>query len=214
MPFVTHGLRVCPLQSFSCCYSSLRQEIERKREIEEALIHRKKSSRLAIRESEREEARLAAKMRQEEEEKMSRARRLEARQQKEEAERLRREKAREQRREEREAREASRKALTTGYVHPSISMTKLFKFLSRRSLEPQSQSPPAEVKSDLPKTQAKHSSGTEKRAPRASAKPRPQSGTRTPAGEDWELACEICHRRGINIVSSFRFLDLHNTDLQ
>ncbi len=67
------------------------QEIERKREIEVALIHRKKSSRLAIRESEREEARLAAKMKQEEDEKMSRARRLEARQQKEEAERLKRE---------------------------------------------------------------------------------------------------------------------------
>lgn len=26
------------------------------------------------------------------------------------------------------------------------------------------------------------------------------SGTRTPAGEDWELDCEICLRRGINQV--------------
>jgi hypothetical protein len=26
------------------------------------------------------------------------------------------------------------------------------------------------------------------------------SGTRTPAGEDWELDCEICFRRGVNQV--------------
>lgn len=26
------------------------------------------------------------------------------------------------------------------------------------------------------------------------------SGSRTPLGEDWELDCEICHRRGINTV--------------
>jgi hypothetical protein len=28
------------------------------------------------------------------------------------------------------------------------------------------------------------------------------SGTRTPAGEDWELDCEICYRRGINQVNT------------
>lgn len=27
------------------------------------------------------------------------------------------------------------------------------------------------------------------------------SGSRTPIGDDWELDCEICHRRGINLVS-------------
>lgn len=26
------------------------------------------------------------------------------------------------------------------------------------------------------------------------------NGTRTPAGEDWELACEICLRQGFNLV--------------
>jgi hypothetical protein len=26
------------------------------------------------------------------------------------------------------------------------------------------------------------------------------SGSRTPAGDDWELDCEICHRHGINLV--------------
>lgn len=28
------------------------------------------------------------------------------------------------------------------------------------------------------------------------------SGARTPMGDDWELDCEICHRRGINQVST------------
>jgi hypothetical protein len=28
------------------------------------------------------------------------------------------------------------------------------------------------------------------------------SGSRTPAGDDWELDCEICHRHGINLVSA------------
>jgi hypothetical protein len=77
----------------------------RQRQLEEALVHRKRSSRIAIKESEKEEAELAAKKKAEEDEKMGRARRLEARQQKEEAEREKREAAREQRRREREQRE-------------------------------------------------------------------------------------------------------------
>lgn len=28
------------------------------------------------------------------------------------------------------------------------------------------------------------------------------SGSRTPAGEDWELACEICNQQGVNLVCS------------
>jgi len=27
-----------------------------------------------------------------------------------------------------------------------------------------------------------------------------KSGSRTPIGEEWELDCEVCHRRGINLV--------------
>jgi hypothetical protein len=83
----------------------LHQEIIRQRQLEEALVHRKRSSRIAIKESEKEEAELAAKKQAEDNEKMSRARRLEARQRKEEAEREKRENAREQRRREREQRE-------------------------------------------------------------------------------------------------------------
>ncbi|KAF8958323.1 hypothetical protein BDZ97DRAFT_60426 [Flammula alnicola] len=160
VPFITQELR----------------EIERKREIEEALVHRKRSSRIAIRESEREEARLAAKRKQEEDEKLSRARRMEARQQKEEAERIKREKAREQRKQEREAREESRKAQTSA-----------------------SQQEQADAEDVLPKAKAKTPSAHEKRGPKVNGSNKTHSGSRTPAGEDWELACEICQRHGINL---------------
>lgn len=122
VPAITHELRVCSFVEslLPSVYMFFFQEIERKRELEEALVHRKRSSRLALRESEREEARLAAKRKQEEDEKFSRARRMEARLQKEEAERIKRENAREQRRKEREAREDTRRALTA-YVWTILS---------------------------------------------------------------------------------------------
>ncbi|KAJ8481380.1 hypothetical protein ONZ51_g6021 [Trametes cubensis] len=86
------------------------REHEKRRRLEEAIVHRKRSSRIALKESEKEEARLAAKKRAEEEEKMARARRQEARLKKEEAERAKRERAREQRAKEREEREARARA--------------------------------------------------------------------------------------------------------
>lgn len=85
--------------------------------MEDALVRRKRSSRIALKESEREEARSAAQRQAEEAEKMGRARRLEARRQREEEERLRREQAREQRRKEREAREIRRQAESEPSVH-------------------------------------------------------------------------------------------------
>ena len=72
---------------------NLSQEAERKRKMEEAMVHRKRSSRIAMKEVEKEEARLAAKKKAEEEEKMARLRRAEARAKKEEEERENREKA-------------------------------------------------------------------------------------------------------------------------
>jgi len=33
-----------------------------------------------------------------------------------------------------------------------------------------------------------------------------KSGSRTPVGEEWELDCEICQRRGVNLVSIYRFM--------
>lgn len=78
------------------------QEAQQKRRMDEAVVHRKRSTRIALKELEKEEERQARRKREEEEEKMSRTRRLEARQKKEEEERLRRENAREKRRKERE----------------------------------------------------------------------------------------------------------------
>ncbi|KAJ7573887.1 hypothetical protein C8J56DRAFT_980774 [Mycena floridula] len=74
------------------------REIERKRRLEDAVVQRKRSSRIAVKENAKEEARLAMKRKEEEAERMGRARRAEARQMKDEAERQRRELIREQRR--------------------------------------------------------------------------------------------------------------------
>ena len=73
-----------------------KQEAERKRVLEEAVTHRKRSSRIAMKESEKEVARLVSRRKADETEKVSRAKRLEMRQQREEVERERKE--REQRR--------------------------------------------------------------------------------------------------------------------
>ncbi|KIP10978.1 hypothetical protein PHLGIDRAFT_125116 [Phlebiopsis gigantea 11061_1 CR5-6] len=81
------------------------REAERKRKLEEAIVRRKRSSRIALKEVEKEEARIAAQKKVEEDDKMARARRQEARAKKEDAERETRERAREQRRLEREERE-------------------------------------------------------------------------------------------------------------
>lgn len=64
--------------------------------------------------------------------------------------------------------------------------------------------PPEEAKSALSRTKSKQDSVVqEKRTSKANGKLKMQSGSRTPVGEDWELACEICQRRGINLVSLF-----------
>jgi hypothetical protein len=81
------------------------QEVERKRRLEEAVVHRKRSSRIAEKESAKEAEALVSKKRAEEVAALTRTQRLEARQKKEEEEREKREKAREQRRLERELRE-------------------------------------------------------------------------------------------------------------
>ncbi|KAK7051068.1 hypothetical protein VNI00_005180 [Paramarasmius palmivorus] len=142
--------------------------IENKRRMEEAIVHRKRSSRIAIKESEKEEARLAAQRKAEEEEKMGRARRAEARQKKEESERMKRELAREQRRKEREA---------------------------QAEAQEREESTPVDVADTM---EGKSEPQAKKNKTTASVNGL-SSGTRTPAGDDWELDCEICHRRGINV---------------
>lgn len=154
------------------------REVEKKKRKEEAVVHRKRSSRIAFKESEKEQELLAAKKRAEEHEKMSRARRAEARRQKEEADRIKRENAREQRRKEREAKQAGEPEADAS-ANGSIDVV---------SQEPSSSSiPPGQVGkfSTLSVSVPVNGSGAA------------SSGSRTPA-EDWELDCEVCGRQGIN----------------
>ncbi|KAH7884569.1 hypothetical protein F5I97DRAFT_1929415 [Phlebopus sp. FC_14] len=154
------------------------REVERKRRVEEAIVHRKRSSRIAMKESVKEEERLALQKRAEEEERMSRARRLEARRQKEEAERLKREHAREQRRKER----AQREQQSTAQLTASSREESIVDVVDEPS---GSSAPPAlDRRLDSLMLSAAPASGF-------------ASGSRTPV-ENWELDCEICLRRGLN----------------
>ncbi|KAI5998817.1 hypothetical protein EDD15DRAFT_2242005 [Pisolithus albus] len=148
------------------------REAEQKRRLEEAVVHRKRSSRIAMREVLKEEERLARRRRDEENEKLSRARRLEARQRKEETERSKRENAREQRRREREMREQG-------------------------STEEQE----AVLRGETDREEANQVSSSSGQYGIPSSRLTPAngggSGSRTPA-ETWELDCEVCHRKGPN----------------
>ncbi|KAJ7116297.1 hypothetical protein C8R44DRAFT_792106 [Mycena epipterygia] len=148
------------------------REIERKRRLEEAIVHRKRSSRIANKESEKEEARMLARQKAEVAEKKNRAQRLEARLAKEEAERERREAAREQRRRDKEAQEVQ-SAPDDESVDMHVDV----------------------VGDDTPAIQPSES--TSRRNGNATASTS-TSGTRTPMGDDWVLNCEICHRSGVN----------------
>lgn len=160
------------------------REIQRKRHLEEAVSHRKRSSRLAVKENEKEEARQAAMKRAEEEEKLSRARRLEARQKREEEERLKREVAREKRRLDREERERRAQTGAEQQSNPGS----LVDVVGDDSLPGNAPAKPPKGRPGRPKTKALTQVSSS-----ASA-----SGSRTPVGEDWVLDCDICHRTGVN----------------
>ncbi|KAJ4479956.1 hypothetical protein J3R30DRAFT_3873140 [Lentinula aciculospora] len=168
------------------------KEFEVKRQKEEAVTQRKRSSRIAIKESEKEEARLAAKKKAEEEEKMSRARRLEARQRKEEVERIKRETAREQRRKEREAKE-EREAQEA--EEKETRENEMGAGRAKQRSSPSSHASPPSASNDvvllhLPGDSNYNSTNGSARDSRSS---------RTSAVDDWELDCEICNRRGVNL---------------
>ncbi|KAH9941354.1 hypothetical protein B0H21DRAFT_811643 [Amylocystis lapponica] len=149
------------------------KESERKRRIEEAVVHRKRSSRIAVKESEKEEARLAAKKKAEESEKLARAKRAEARMKKEEAEREKRERAREQRRIEREERE--QRALTK---HKRADEESVSVDIDDRE------------STATPVVNGTHSSNSVHLS---------RVATPSVQSPDWILECEICGASGINI---------------
>jgi len=150
------------------------KEAERKRKIEEAVVHRKRSSRIALKETEKEEARAAALRKAEEEEKQARAKRQEARAKKEEAEREKREQAREQRRLEREARERKIQSRNEPKEQSSSSLT------SAPAPPPKESSLNGAV---LPSQLQMNRNST-------------PNGVHSP---DWVLDCEICRKGGVNI---------------
>ncbi|TFK47754.1 hypothetical protein OE88DRAFT_1738283 [Heliocybe sulcata] len=153
VPFVTEELR----------------EIEKKKKLEEAIVHRKRSSRIASKVSAREQARIDAEKRAEEEKALGRARRAEARQKQEEDSRARREEAREKRRKEREEKEKEEQEQERGNNLASSS----------NGAGPMKSSGSEPV-------QSLSRSGT-------------ASGVQTPSASDWEVDCEVCGRRGINM---------------
>ncbi|KAJ7573893.1 hypothetical protein C8J56DRAFT_1173207 [Mycena floridula] len=152
------------------------REIERKRRLEDAVVQRKRSSRIAVKENAKEEARLAMKRKEEEAERMGRARRAEARQMKDEAERQRRELIREQRRLAQESEDGPKKNEPDGEEMDVdvVGAESVAEPVKRQ--EPQTIPVPPPISTN----------GS-------------TSGTRTPKGEEWELDCEICHRKGMNI---------------
>ncbi|OJT13886.1 hypothetical protein TRAPUB_9555 [Trametes pubescens] len=151
------------------------REQEKRRRMEEAVVHRKRSSRIATKESEKEEQRLAAKKRAEEEEKMARAKRQETRLKKEEAERAKRERARDQRRKERDDREARMKAK------------------AERAERAESRDVDTSVarSTATPTVNGTHASSSLQ--PSRVVTP---NGVRSP---DWILDCEVCHKKGVNV---------------
>lgn len=170
------------------------QEAEQKRRLDEAVVHRKRSTRIALKELGKEEERQARKKREVEEEKMSRARRLEVRQKKEEDERLRRENAREKRRKEREQREEqmAEEEVQLRFFFPFFVLVVLAVHRYSRT----ETAPEATSQFSMHDTRI----GSSSTLLSVVSVNGGVSGSRTPA-ENWELDCEICHRKGLNQVS-------------
>ncbi|KAG6850263.1 hypothetical protein H0H93_015815 [Arthromyces matolae] len=161
------------------------RELERKQKISEAMTQRKRSSRLLLRQTEKEEAERAERNRLDELERTSRARRQEARAKKEDDARAQRELARETRRKEREEKEDLERLKSEQLESASGLVT---------PAEPIVEAGVVDVDESTAKRQRSKAPRKPPAVPRATG-----SGSKTPLGETWELDCEICLRRGINM---------------
>ncbi|KAG6853957.1 hypothetical protein C0991_012103 [Blastosporella zonata] len=166
-------------------------EIERKEKLSTAITQRKRSSRLLLRQSEKEEAEVAERKRREELEKNSRAMRQEARAKKEEEDRERREMARELRRREREEKERAMSEKSEDIDGPTEGSDMQVDAVGNGNDHELS------AKKHHAKPSRKGAAASESQNGRSGPKAG-GSGSKTPTGEDWELDCEICLRRGIN----------------
>jgi len=150
-------------------------------------MQRKRSSRLAVRETEKEAARRHAQEKAEEDERMARTRRQETRARREEDERLARELAREQRRLEREEREMLRAQRQEWTSEQSEEM--------QVDIEDQSAAVPEPSKPLAANGHANSSSSVKPPRKRSAAKKDTKGKS---SAEDWELDCEMCGSRGRN----------------
>ncbi|KAG6825696.1 hypothetical protein H0H92_002791 [Tricholoma furcatifolium] len=166
------------------------RELERKKKLATAITQRKRSSRLLIRQTEKEEAEAVERRRREELERTSRARRQEARAKKEEDAREQREIAREMRRREREEKEGaeSEKLENVNEAGATPGEGSEVDVVGNRDVD--------DVTTKKQPTRGGRRAAGDPRAQNGRAG---GSGSKTPVGEEWELDCEICHRRGINL---------------
>lgn len=166
---------------------------------DEAIRNRKRSSRIAMKELEREEAQKAEEARRELETRMQKVRDEEERLAQIQDEKLEREREREDRIKEREERIKQReeaimqKAMDESKAREEAERARENR-LQRRLL---GESQPPSERSTTP-----HSSRAVSIAQKRKRSPEPESEAPAAEEENWELACEICKEHGWNMVSS------------
>ncbi len=172
------------------CEADTYQVEEQERLKQEAIVHRKRSSRIATRELEREEQLRRENANREMEERMERSRRAEARAAREEAEFTSRERAREDRLKEREERAAAREDAILRQ-HLADEKAKIAREKRRLQREGESIKTGSDSEDDV-QTHGK-ASGTI--TPKTTA-------AKATGGDKWELNCEVCRRTGWDLVGS------------
>ncbi|KAJ9127755.1 hypothetical protein QFC24_000038 [Naganishia onofrii] len=156
---------------------------------EEAVRNRKRSSRLVVKELERDAQRKAEESARLLEERMQRVRDEEARVQAEEADRISKEREREERLREREERIREREE--------RIRFRELEEIMAKEKAERD-----REVRiqrRELGLNGSASRQGSQQPSEPASKARRGRKGQDEPSSETWEIACEICHRQGWNI---------------
>lgn len=183
---------------------------EQERLRQEAINNRKRSSRIAMRESEREEQLRKERAERELVERMEKARREEARAQREEAESVAREKAREDRLKERELRAQAREdAVVQRAVAEQNTKDKAERARQRRARRREGEEVETSEESEnearsraVSTSKRSRANGTSSAAPSpapASAVMRSSDKSADKDKDSWELNCEVCRKMGWNI---------------
>ncbi|KAG8904086.1 hypothetical protein FRB99_002286 [Tulasnella sp. 403] len=159
------------------------------RQVEE-VVGRKRSSRLALIDAEKERQRMEAAAKAEEDAKLDRTRRMEARERAQAVERERREKGREERKKDQDVNTASEPEADDKNDADSASY-------GRRS--PRAGTLGPSIPEGESQQNGGHSRPVRKTRTAVSYAQSPDGATPPSERESWELACEICHKKGWNI---------------